>query len=194
MITSRLQRRFYIAIGSVLRRAARATRRFERDESGANAIEFGLVAIPFFALMMAIIEAAMAFFAGQVMETALRDAARLIRTGQAQAQGSFNAAAFKTEVCNRIPALLQCTGLSVDVREYNSFAAADFNSPTSGGNFDPSQVQFDIGGPGSVIVARAFYEFPSFANILGSSLSRQANGKILLVSTSTFRNEPFGAR
>ncbi len=182
----------YLLVGRGLRAVARATRRFQRNESGANAVEFGLVALPFFALLMAIIEAAMAFFAGQILETALRDAARLIRTGQSHSQGTFNAAAFKTEVCNRIPAVVPCAGISVDVREYNSFSAVNFNNPMSGGNFDPSQMQFNMGGSGSIVVARAFYEWPSLANILGSSLSRQPNGRILLVSTSAFRNEPFG--
>lgn len=179
-------------VGDFVRSLGRATARFGRDKGGANTVEFGLVALPFFALLMAIIEAAMTFFAAQVLETGLRDAARLIRTGQAHGTAGFNAAAFKTEVCNRIPALINCPGITIDVRETPAFGTADFNVPRSGGNFNPGAAQFAMGQAGTIVVARAFYEWPSFANLLGSSLSNQPNGKILLVSTSAFRNEPFG--
>ena len=164
---------------------------FCRDRSGTNAIEFGIVSIPFFALLGAIIEVSMAFFAGQLMDTGLNDAARLIRTGQAQTQ-SFSAARFKQEVCNRIPALLDCVnGLTIDVRVATNFSGVDFSVPTANGNFDASKAQFNSGGSSSIVVARAFYSWPSFTNLLGSSLSNQANRTILLVSTATFRNEPF---
>lgn len=166
-------------------------RRLMRDRRGVTAVEFGIVALPFFALLMAIIEAAMAFFAGQHLDTGLNDAARLIRTGQAQA-GAYDAARFKQEVCNRIPALINCNGsLTVDVRVPTSFSSANFSIPTASGNFDPAQTQYNIGGSSSVVVARAFYKWPSFANLLGSSLSNQADKTILLVSTAAFRNEPF---
>ena len=54
-----------------------------------------MVAAPFLALMFAIMETAIVFFAGQALETAVADCARLIMTGQAQTQG-FNQAQFKT--------------------------------------------------------------------------------------------------
>ena len=166
-------------------------RHFLRDKSAAVALEFGFIALPFFGLLMAIIEAALAFFAGQLLDTGLSDAARLIRTGQAQA-GAYDAARFKQEVCNRIPALINCaSGLTIDVQVAATFSGANFTVPMAGGNFDASQAQYNIGGASSIVVARAFYSWPSFANVLGSSLSNQANGTILLVATSTFRNEPF---
>jgi Flp pilus assembly protein TadG len=167
--------------------------RFARDESAAPAIEFAFVALPFFALMLAIVEAAMSFFAGQVLETALRDASRIIRTGEAQNTTGFNKAAFQQRVCDRIPGLMSCAGVTVDVRSYSSFASADLTTPRSNGNFNPNGTQFSMGAAGSIVVARAFYEFPSFTNLLGSSLSNQTNGRILLVATSAFRNEPFAS-
>jgi Flp pilus assembly protein TadG len=51
-------------------------RRIRRDESGATAIEFGLVALPFFALMFAILETALLFLASQTLETASRTTTR----------------------------------------------------------------------------------------------------------------------
>ncbi len=70
-------------------------------------VEFGLVAAPFLALVFAIIETAVVFFAGQALETAVSDSSRLILTGQAQGQ-NFDVSAFKNAVCNKIYGLFDC--------------------------------------------------------------------------------------
>ena len=59
-------------------------RRFRRNRRGSAAVEFALVAPVFFALLFAIIETAIMFFATQVLETMTQDAARAVLTGQAQ--------------------------------------------------------------------------------------------------------------
>jgi len=185
-----LKRRAYLAVGRGLRSIARLGRRFRRDEKGVNAVEFALVATPFFGLLMAIIEAALAFFAGQVLETALRDTARMVRTGQAH-QAGFDAGAFRAEMCRRSSGLLTCGQIIVDLRVFANFGAGTFACRQSGGNVDPGATAFQLGQAGSVMVAIACYQWPTFANILGRSLSNQANGSILLTSTAAFRNEPF---
>ena len=58
-------------------------RRFRRNRRGSAAVEFALVAPLFFALLFAIIETAIVFFAGQVLET--RDAGK--RAADAHASG-----------------------------------------------------------------------------------------------------------
>src|SRR6267142_1539977 len=62
---------------------------------------------PLRALMFAIMETAIVFFASQTLETAVADSARLIMTGQAQSQG-FTQAQFKTAVCAKILGLFDC--------------------------------------------------------------------------------------
>jgi Flp pilus assembly pilin Flp len=93
----------------------RAARRFARHQDGAAAVEFALVAVPFLALLFAILETALVFFAGQTLEAAVTDAGRLIMTGQAQ---GFSQADFKTQVCNRLAGgLFDCTnGVYVNVQ------------------------------------------------------------------------------
>ncbi len=93
---SRFMRRF----------APRIVRRFVRKDDGAAAVEFAMVAAPFIAIIFAIFETAIVFFAGQVLEVAMADSARLIMTGQAQKAG-FNQAKFKEEVCNRVYGLVR---------------------------------------------------------------------------------------
>src|SRR5436190_18846955 len=99
---------------------ARILSRFMRREDGAAAVEFALVAAPFLALMFAIMETALVFFAGQTLETAVADSARLILTGQAQTQ-SFTAAQFKNAVCGKVGGLFDCQGgLQIDVHTYST--------------------------------------------------------------------------
>src|SRR5712692_11914383 len=67
--------------------ASAPARRLLCREDGAAAVEFALVAAPFLALIFAIIETALVFFAGQYLETVVADSSRLIMTGQVQTQG-----------------------------------------------------------------------------------------------------------
>ena len=92
-----------------------------RQQDGAAAVEFGLVAVPFLGLTFAILETALVFFAGQTLETAVADSARLIMTGQAQTAG-WTKDDFKTAVCNHIYGLFDCAnGIYVDVQSYPVF-------------------------------------------------------------------------
>jgi len=123
-------------------------RRFIRQNDGAAAVEFGLVAAPFLALVFAIMETAVVFFAGQTLETAAADSARLVMTGQAQKQG-FDQAKFKTEVCKRIFGLFNCSaGVQVDVRTYASFGSVNLSKPIDASGNLVNDFTYNPGGPG----------------------------------------------
>ena len=108
---------------------AGAVRRLVRQQDGVAAVEFGLVAAPFLALVFAIMETAVTFFAGQALETAVADSSRLIQTGQAQTQ-SYDATKFKNAVCAKIYGLFNCqAGVSVDVQKFSSFSNITNTSP-----------------------------------------------------------------
>jgi Flp pilus assembly protein TadG len=171
-------------------------RRFRRNDRGATAVEFAMVAVPFFAFLFAIIEVAMVFFASQVLETATQDSARLISTGQAQS-GKFSAAQFKQQVCDRIYALFDCSGgIYIDVKSYPTFAAVDITPPVdAAGNF-VNNFSYQPGSAGDLVVVRVFYQWPLLVTKLGFDLSdvKDASGvknRKLLTSTVAFRNEPF---
>jgi Flp pilus assembly protein TadG len=166
-------------------------RRFLKKDDGAAAVEFALVAAPFLALVFAIMETALVFFAGQTLETAAADSARLIMTGQAQTQG-FDQAKFKTEVCKRVFGLFNCAaGMQVDVRTYNTFSEIDSSKPIDANGNLKNDFTYNPGGPGQIVVVRLMYQFPVYVSLLGLNLADMAGGKRLLMSTSAFRNEPF---
>ncbi len=172
-------------------RTAGAARRLVEQQDGAAAIEFGLVAAPFLAMLFAIIETALVFFAGQVLETAAADGARLIMTGKAQNQ-NFNQDQFKQAVCARIYGVFNCNaGLYVDVRKYTSFAAIDATKPIGPNGQMLNNFTYQPGGPGDIVVVRLVYQWPVYVSLLGLNLSDMAGNKRMLVSTIAFRNEPY---
>jgi Flp pilus assembly protein TadG len=167
-------------------------RRFIKQQEGAAAVEFALVATPFLALTFAIIESALVFFAGQTLEAANADAARLIMTGQAQT-GGFSAADFKTQVCNRIAGLFDCNGgVYVDVKTYTDFSSVSTTSPITNGQFDTSKMNYTPGGPGCIVKVSLYYQWPIYVSLLGNNLANLSGNKRLLVATAVFRNEPYG--
>src|SRR5262245_16365502 len=93
-------------------------RRLRRDRRGAGMGEFALLALPFFSLVFGIFEGGLVTWGGLELDNATSDAARLVRTGQAQA-GKYDAARLKQEVCARVSLLFDCTTkLRLDVRTF----------------------------------------------------------------------------
>lgn len=165
---------------------------FGRKSDGAAAVEFALVVVPFFALMFAIIELALVFWAGQVLETATQDASRLIMTGQAQNK-NFDQTRFRQELCSRVLGLFNCNaGMLIDVRTSGAFASANLGKPAlKNGKVDDTGFQFQTGGPGDIVVVRVMYEWPLIMRTFGLDLADMPSGKRLLMSAVAFRNEPY---
>lgn len=167
-------------------------RRFMRRQDGAAAVEFALVAAPFLALTFAILETAFVFFAGQTLEAAAADSARLIMTGQAQTAG-FSKDQFKTQVCARIYGLFDCAGgLTVDVKNFTSFGTVTNTPPVTNNQLDPTKAGYTPGGPNCIIVVSLYYAWPIYVSLFDTSLANMGNGNRLLTATSVFRNEPYG--
>jgi Flp pilus assembly protein TadG len=168
----------------------KTAQRLARQEEGTAAVEFGLIAMPFLALVFAIIETALVFFANQVLETAVADSSRLIMTGQAQTQG-LSKDTFKDQVCAKIFGLVDCVGgVHVDVKTVSSFNSVSLDKPLdSDGKLDTSDFKYEPGEPGDIVVARLVYQWPTYVSMLG--LSNMAGNNRLMMATAVFRNEPY---
>lgn len=174
--------------------AIRAADRFRGNNRGSAAVEFALVAPLFFALLFAIIETGLIFFASQSLETAVQDSARMILTGQAQI-AKLDKQSFKQNVvCPNTSVLFDCTnGIFVDVTSYPSssgFGSVAISEPISGGNF-VDNTKYDPGGPGDIVVVRLFYQWPLFVTGLGYNIANLGGSKRLLSATAAFKNEPY---
>jgi Flp pilus assembly protein TadG len=175
--------------------AARSTasvRRLLRQENASTAVEFGLVVAPFLALIFAILETTIVFFAGQALETAVAASSRLIKPGQAQTQ-NFHQTAFKNAVCAKIYGLFNCqSGVFVDVKSYSKFSNISISNPVEANvNFKSDDFGYKPGGPGDIVVVRLYYQWPVYISLLGFNLANVNGGKRLLAATSAFRNESY---
>lgn len=163
---------------------------FGRRRDGSAAVEFALVMPIFAALLFAILETGLVFYAGQVLENATQDAARLVLTGQMRSS-QVTADSFKTEVCKHIVALLDCSGITIDVRSFGIHSPAKPDDPIVGGRLNTSGFGFNTGIRGDIVMVRLFYEWPLVVTGLGFDIADLDGNKRLLQSTMAFRNEPF---
>jgi len=163
---------------------------FATDGHGATAVEFALVAAPFIALLIAILETCLVFLAQEVLQTATSQAARLIMTGQAQTQ-NMTATQFKQQVCNDTAALFSCAGIYVNVQTFTSFGGMTPLNPLQSGNFNSASMNYSMGAPGDIVLVQVFYQWPVNLGPLGFSLSNMNGNNRLLVATAVFRNEPY---
>ena len=166
-------------------------RRLRRDQKGATAVEFAMIAAPFFFLLFAMIEIAAVFFTGTVLENAVLEAARQIRTGQAQS-GGMSQAGFRQEVCDRIGVVGDCDRLEIDVQVFEDFTDVDQSSPIDGGGqMDTSGFGWDPGDAGDIVLVRVFYRWTLMTPNFGGALSNMEGNQRLITAATVFRNEPF---
>jgi Flp pilus assembly protein TadG len=171
--------------------AVAAYRRLLRCKRGSAAVEFGMIGALFLGILFLVLNTTLMFFAQQALQTATTEAARLIMTGQAQAQ-SMGATQFKQAICANAGSLLDCSGLSVNVATFNSFSAITMANPMQNGAFSNANFSYTLGNSGDIQVVQVFYQWPLFASLLGFDMSNAGAGFGLLVGTAAFRIEPFG--
>lgn len=171
--------------------------RFRRDDDGATAIEFGILALPFLLLLFAILETGVSFAAQQLMANATDDVARQIRTGQLTS-ANLTQASLRDKICDRLQMLIArgCPGLAVDLRLRSTFAElATLKPPLRGTGreqeIDLSAVGFEIGKGGDKSTLRVLYGWPIMTNLMQKSLSTLKDGKMLIYASATWQNEPF---
>lgn len=167
--------------------------RTARDERGAAAVEFAIVATPFFLLLFAVLEITFMFFVTTTLEGATMEAGRRIRTGEMQNADS-TAEEFRLLVCEKVAALLPCdANIKVDVRVYTDFDDVTPPSPVEDGEFNDDALEVDFGDAGDIVVVRVYYLWKVFMPQLGTGLSNLNGGYRLIQATAAFRNEPFNA-
>ncbi len=96
--------------------------RWLRNDRGATAIEFAIVAVPFFMLVLGTIGIGLYFFTTNSLEHGVEAAARKIRTGEAQKSG-LTVGDFKQSVCDGAGSYIDCSKLSVLVQHASSWSA-----------------------------------------------------------------------
>src|SRR4051812_36571810 len=179
-------------MGLPCHRTTRFSRAFLRSEEGATTVEFALVAAPFLALLVAIVQTLIVFFAQRLLDEVVSQASRVIQTGQAQTS-SLTQSQFASWVCQKTVVVFTCGNFMVNVRSSSSFSSA--NSTTPALTFDAqgnvtNAWSYQLGNPGDIIVVQVMYQYPVILGPLGFTLSNLPNGNRLLVSSNVFKREP----
>ena len=163
--------------------------RFRSDEGGATAVEFAIVAFPFFFLLTSIIEASLFFFAGQMLESAVDRVSRQVRTGQID--GSITSAKLKKKLCAEASLLFDCPTLLMDVKSSPTFAGLGDPPAPNAGVLDPNDFGFNAPGSAQIMRITVTYEWPVFSNYVAAHLANLDSGNALLTAISVFQTEPF---
>jgi Flp pilus assembly protein TadG len=179
---------------SVVARLQSRWQQFADDRRGLAAVEFALIAAPFFFLIFGLLEVCLIFIMSTVMEHAVSEAARPLRTGEAQ-QAGITDVQFRQSFCNEVFGILECDArLSIDVRTVSNFAASPIGAPIDeDGELDDDEFRYEPGGPNDIVAVRAFYEWDLITPLMSKPLANMAGDRHLLQASAVFRNEPFGS-
>lgn len=181
--------------GKSWHRMTRQSRHLTRDERGVTAVEFALLALPFFGIIGAIIQTSVIFLSSQILESAVQDAARTIRTGQVQSAGT-TIDEFRTDICDRLYGMFpDCAGLHIRVNTVANFQSADLEPPVETDCEAPCDWTVDEtwrpGSGKSVTLVQVFYRYPVAIRLGILGMSNLGDGRRLMGSATVFQNEPF---
>jgi Flp pilus assembly protein TadG len=163
-----------------------------RAKSGSAAVEFAFIAPVLFVFLMGTLEVGIMFIGQFALQNSVTDAARQIRTGQAQVN-SITQADFRQLICNKISPILACdANLQVDVETYPTFGAASFTNPLKADQtLDSSLNKWQPGAECSIVLVRVFYTWNVATPVLTPFMVNMANSQHLMSATVAFRNEPY---
>lgn len=168
-----------------------------KNQRGATALEFALIAPVFFAFILAIIDIAAYFFVAGQLQHGVVQAARQIRTGNIIGNNTASRDLFRNAVCSEIVTGMigGCgTTIRVDVRAFDSYGAVTLPASldaNSDGVIDDDETVFNTGGPSCPVIVRAFYNYSTIVPGLERVLAAVIPGTVYITSATAFRNEPF---
>lgn len=163
------------------------------DQSGVAAIEFGMLALPFLALLFAILETGLVFFASSVLDSAVEQSSRKIWTGQSQTQGD-SIDDYRAEICTKLYGLFDCNELRISVKTVGSFTSAKSTPPTDPATGDWTVAEaFSPGQSSDVELVEVHYKWPTILDIHGFNLANSGTSDRLMTAVRVFKNEPFGS-
>jgi hypothetical protein len=158
-------------------------------QQGSATIEFAMVLFPFLIMSLSIIEAGLFYFRATLIESAVYDAGRFIRTGEA-ATMSDAAAAYRVRLCDRI-VMVNCDDIIIEVLSYPSFSAAASDPPRFDEEGDMESRGFSTGAAKSVMVARASLRYSFVTPMVGTLFTGHIDHSFTLTTVAIFQNEPY---
>ena len=143
---------------------------------GSTALEFAILAVPFFILVLGTMEIGYDFFVQSALSNAVNVAARSVQVGTAQtsAKGAAEVAWVTSAVCPALGGLLDCGQLYVSIKttggeDYYTYIAAN---PPSLTTMASTSNAIDTGCAAEMMILQAYYVSPTFLGLLIPSWSQ----------------------
>jgi Flp pilus assembly protein TadG len=186
-----------------------AFRRFATDKTGSTIVEFAMIALPLFFMIIGIIEIGYGNFTQYRLDAAVQSTARLIMTGVVQNTQSngqpLTAQQFRDQVlCPKLPASVSCNDVYVNIQVFSAPTTLTAPSPyvqfinASGTGLvtpalDNTRNSYCIGAGASYVIVDVVYPLPLVATsyLSPDAITYKGAKARLLQSAATFRNEPF---
>lgn len=170
---------------------------------GSTAVEFGLIAAPFFLLVLGIMTVGLHYFTLSALEHAVLTAGRKLRTGEA-VRANLTIKDFRELVCDASGGLVPCNEkFVVHIKSGATFAdlsppvsclTADSLTPGAGKATDTVATQ--SGGSSDTVLVTACYDWELGQGLWNSlwslmSVTPTSGQKTIISATTTFRSEPY---
>ncbi|MGR9555937.1 TadE/TadG family type IV pilus assembly protein [Rhizobium leguminosarum] len=188
-------------------------RALARSRDGAAAIEFALLAIPYFLVIFAILETFVAFAAEELVSNGVDTMSRRMRTGQITYNlgrtTDMNQAQFRQAFCDEISILVRCSAsevatpskLYLDVQTFSTFSAIPTTIPKLStdkyADINTAAFKYAPGGAGTINLMRAYYRWEIITDLVRPYITtiRPSDGSMpsqyLIVATAAFQNEQY---
>jgi Flp pilus assembly protein TadG len=170
-----------------------------KDEQGTSAIEFAIVALPFFLFVLGLIGVGLYFFTMSSLSYGVEDAARQIRTGEAQ-KSALNVGQFKNLVCAAAGSYINCARLSVLVQSGDTWSAitpqscvdSNNNMVASTGSASDA-ISTYTGVASEVVLVTLCYQWDLAQSFSFLKLGKNADGSgsAVVQAATAFRTEPY---
>lgn len=161
-----------------------------RDQRGSVMLEYSVLLMPALMIMFGIFEMGLVLFETSVVEGATRDAARRLRTGQAQTSAD-PAGTFRTAFCASLFSLYNCGSFTFDVRSFADFTAITLPAPQFDAQGNVANAQFTPGGAGTITTVRVIYRHVFATPLIGSLMGAGTGNTLGITSTAVFKTEPY---
>jgi hypothetical protein len=171
-----------------------------RGRRGATALEFAILAIPFWMMLLGLMELGLDFYVQLALDYAVQEGARKLQTGAGNAAAS--AAVFKTDcLCPLVASFLNCNQISLDVYPvttadyYLNARAGGGAIPLSNGTLSTSAWSFSPSGAATPMFMQAIYTSVAVvAGFIPGFAVQSAAGQVHVTSSAIgFINEPFSS-
>ncbi|WP_195930579.1 TadE/TadG family type IV pilus assembly protein [Hyphomicrobium album] len=164
-----------------------------KDENGATAVEFGMVAMPFLLFVLGILGMGLYYLALISLEYGVESAARKIRTGEAE-KSALTVGGFKSLICASAIGI-DCSKVTVIIKHAKTWTGIEpqacvTNNSQTGSSGNVGDALSDYSGSASeVVLVTACYRWALADSFKFMKFS--ASGPTIIQAATAFKNEPY---